>query len=138
MGDSKCCPLDFLRRGETVAYVYIVRCGDDTLYTGITKDIQKRMKTHLGGTATAAKYTRSHKVSELLSLWMCDDYKAAAKLEYAIKKKLTRTQKWELVANPDSLCEVFPHLSELQFTHLDGITLEDCVEGKVKSKIEEK
>ena len=37
-------------------YIYILRCGDDTLYTGITDDLERRLAVH--GTAKGAKYTR--------------------------------------------------------------------------------
>ena len=114
-----------------MAYVYIVMCSDTTLYTGITKDIRHRMKTHLAGGREGAKYTRSHKIEKLLSLWYCDEYSHAAKLEYAIKKTLTRAQKLELIENPLLLAEFFPTLTEYEYTHMPSVTLEDCVEGRV-------
>lgn len=120
-----------------MAYVYIVMCSDTTLYTGITKDICHRMKTHLAGGREGAKYTRSHKVEKLLSLWYCTEYSHAAKLEYAIKKTLTRAQKLELIENPHLLAEYFPSLAEYDYTPLSSVTLEDCVEGRVRVAADE-
>lgn len=112
-----------------MAYVYIVRCEDDSLYTGITKDIAKRMNNHVGGSGPShAKYMRSHKPVELAALWQTEDYKVAARLEYAIKKKLTRQQKLSLIANPESVRTVFEHLSEFEFEPVKDVSLSDLVE----------
>ena len=111
-----------------MAYIYIVRCDDDTLYTGITKDIEKRMKNHTQGKGSShAKYMRSHKPVELMALWQTEEYKVAAKLEYAIKIKLTRMQKLELTETPERVGEVFESLSEYEFVPVRGIKLEDII-----------
>ncbi len=122
-----------MRQVKEMAYVYIVKCSDGTLYTGITKDIQKRMKTHLSGGRDGAKYTKSHKIEQLLTLWYCEEYNHAAKLEYAVKKTLTRAEKLALVENPHLLYEVFPKLSLYEYTLIPSVTLEDCIEGRVIS-----
>ena len=106
--------------GENMAYVYMLRCDDDTLYTGITNDIEKRIKNHLGkNCASHAKYMRGRKPLELVALWQTQDYKVAAKLEYAIKKRLSRTQKFALAENPSAVAEVFPHLAEFEFAPME-------------------
>ncbi len=89
-------------------YVYILRCRDGSLYTGITNDVAHRMAAHLGG--KGAKYTRSHPPEAMAALWHCEDKTAAARLEYAVKAKLTRAQKLELVAAPERVGEWFPEL----------------------------
>ena len=81
-------------------FVYIVKCKDDTLYTGIAVDVKKRMKQHVNG--TGAKYTKSHPVKELCALWECKEYSHAAKLEYKIKQ-LQRKEKIALSENPREL-----------------------------------
>ena len=104
-----------------MAYVYILRCDDDTLYTGITNDIEKRLKNHLGkNCASHAKYMRARKPLEIIALWKTDEYKVAAKLEYAIKKRLSRSAKFDLAENPESVCEVFPHLAEFDFLPVEN------------------
>ena len=110
-----------------MAYIYIVRCDDDSLYTGITKDINKRMKNHAVGKGTShAKYMRSHTPKELAALWQTEDYKVAAKLEYAVKK-LKRTDKLRLINKEVTPKELFEHLSEYDFVRVEGISLEDCL-----------
>ena len=106
-----------------MAYVYILRCDDDTLYTGITNDIEKRIKNHLGkNCASHAKYMRARKPLEILALWKTDEYKVAAKLEYAIKKRLSRSQKFDLAEKPHTVAEVFPHLAEFEFFPVENKT----------------
>ena len=93
-------------------FIYILRCGDDSLYTGIAADIQKRLKQHRGEIAGGAKYTRSRGVKKLEALWHTDDSTAARKMEYAIKK-LTRAAKEELISAPELITEKFiPSLSD--------------------------
>jgi len=83
-----------------MAYIYIVRCDDDSLYTGITTDIVKRIKNHAHGNGPShAKYMRSHRPVEIAALWQTEEYKVAAKLEYAIKH-LKKTEKQQLIDNP--------------------------------------
>ena len=73
-------------------YTYMIRCEDNTIYTGITTDPERRWQEHLAGGVKAAKYTRSHKAEQLLALWQSDSRSLASRLEYFIKK-LTKAQK---------------------------------------------
>ena len=75
-------------------YVYILRCGDDTLYCGITPDIEKRLEQHRSG--KGAKYTRGRGPLELVYREVCDSHSDALKREAAIKR-LTRPQKLILI-----------------------------------------
>ncbi len=75
--------------------VYILRCADDTLYTGITNRLPARLKAH--NDARGAKYTRSRRPVVLAWSTRCKSQGAALSLEYAIKQ-LTRRQKQVLVA----------------------------------------
>ena len=74
-------------------YVYMLRCGDDTLYTGMTDDVEKRFAAHAAG--RGAKYTRGRGPLELVYTEELPDKSAALKREAAIKK-LSRAQKLEL------------------------------------------
>ncbi|MDH3360605.1 MAG: GIY-YIG nuclease family protein, partial [Desulfobulbaceae bacterium] len=65
--------------------VYIVACADGTLYTGITKDLSRRLDEHNQG-LVGAKYTRSRRPVRLVYYEKVADRSAAAKREYAIKK----------------------------------------------------
>ena len=76
-------------------YLYILRCKDNTLYTGITNDVEKRLEAHRAG--KGAKYTRGRAPLELVYREECADHSAALKREAEIKK-LTREQKNLLIA----------------------------------------
>lgn len=72
------------------SFVYLLRCSDNSLYCGWTPDIAARIAAHKSG--RGAKYTKSHKVEELVYLEECADKSAALRREAAIKR-LTRQQK---------------------------------------------
>lgn len=76
-------------------FVYILRCGDDTLYTGSTDNVERRLTVHQSG--KGAKYTRSRHPLALVYREELADKSAALKREAAIKK-LTRAQKLNLIA----------------------------------------
>jgi len=76
--------------------VYILRCADDTLYTGITNDLEKRLQQHNGEQKNGAKYTRSRQPVTLVYSEPTESRSDASKREYAIKS-LSRMQKQELI-----------------------------------------
>ncbi|MBR4098778.1 MAG: GIY-YIG nuclease family protein [Clostridium sp.] len=71
-------------------YVYMLRCRDDTLYTGITDDVERRLKAHQSG--KGAKYTRGRGPVVLVYTEECPDKSVALRREYQIKQ-LTRKEK---------------------------------------------
>ena len=81
---------------ENIWKLYILRCGDGTLYTGITTDVEKRFAAHSSG--KGAKYTRGRGPLELLYREACGDHSAALKRE-AEMKKLTRQEKEAFLMN---------------------------------------
>ena len=74
--------------------VYILRCGDGSLYTGISTDVQRRLAEHRSG--KGAKYTRSRGPLELVYQEECSDKSAALKRELEIKA-LPRAEKLKLI-----------------------------------------
>jgi len=76
-------------------YVYILRCNDDTLYTGITNDLELRIKEHNEG-KQAAKYTRARRPVSLAYSEVMASRSEALKREHAIKQ-LNRTAKLRLL-----------------------------------------
>lgn len=74
--------------------VYILRCGDDTLYTGITTDLERRVAVHNSG--KGAKYTRSRLPVTPVYREEVPDKSAALRREREIKA-LTRAEKLELI-----------------------------------------
>jgi len=75
-------------------FCYILHCADDTLYCGITNDLEKRLAAHNAG--TASKYTRSRVPVELVFAEPCTDRSAASKREMEIKA-LKRDDKLALI-----------------------------------------
>ena len=75
-------------------YLYMLRCGDGTLYTGITTDVQRRLEAHRAG--KGAKYTRGRQPLELVYTEECGHHSAALKREIAVKK-LSRQEKETMI-----------------------------------------
>jgi len=94
---------------------YILRCTDQTLYTGITTDLTRRMQEHFSGNEKCAKYTLRHKPQKLERAWESENRVLASKLEYHIKKSLTKAQKEELIKNPSQLEKFLGNKIECQF-----------------------
>ena len=94
-------------------YIYILRCHDDSLYTGITTNIQRRLEEHLSQGKKAAKYTRTHQAEKIVACWSCENRKQASKLEYHIKK-LNKKQKELLIQNQLYFLEYFKDKIEIK------------------------
>ena len=77
-------------------YVYILKCSDNTLYTGYTVDLIKRINTHNKG--LGAKYTRGRLPVKLVYQEIFTSKSEAMKREISIKK-LSRSEKIRLIAN---------------------------------------
>ena len=90
-------------------FVYIVRCRDDTLYTGITTDLRRRMRQHRGELPGGAKYTHARPAIALEVAWTAADRSSASKLEHALKC-LPRAEKLTLLAEPERLGPEHPPL----------------------------
>ena len=84
-------------------YVYVLVCGDGSLYTGMTNDLHRRMALHAAG--RGAKYTRSHPPQELAGLWRCGERTAA-----------------------EQVGQVFPALAQYDYTPVRGETLAHLLE----------
>ena len=108
-------------------YVYIVRCRDGSLYTGLAKYLCRRMREHVDRAAACAKYTRSRPVTALEAVWRTETRSAAASLE-ALIKSLPRAQKLALIAAPETLLPRYDsRLPTQDYTPIPGITLEMCL-----------
>ncbi len=84
---------------ESIWYLYILRCGDGTLYTGITTDVDKRLEAHRAG--KGAKYTKGRGPLELVYQETCGSHSQALKRELAIKG-LTRPKKEALIQSSET------------------------------------
>ena len=77
-------------------YTYMLRCKDNSIYTGITTDLYRRMKEHFSKDEKCAKYTLTHTAEKLECAWKTENRVLASKLEFHIKR-LTKSQKEELI-----------------------------------------
>ncbi len=81
--------------------LYILRCADDSLYTGIAADVDKRLAEHESG-SRGAKYLRGRQPFKLEYAREVGDRALASRLEYRVKQ-LSRVQKEALIAGQESL-----------------------------------
>lgn len=81
-------------------YTYMLRCADNTIYTGITTDLNRRMNEHFSKHEKAAKYTHSHTAVKLEIAWISENKSLASKLEFHIKH-LNKIKKESLIKNKD-------------------------------------
>lgn len=88
------------------SYTYMLRCTDGSIYTGITKDVKRRMQEHMEQGKECAKYTRTHPFLKLEAVFESNSWSEAARLEYAIKR-LTKEKKERLIRKPELVCEMF-------------------------------
>ena len=84
--------------GKTVWYLYILRCGDNSLYTGITTDVEKRFAVHCSG--RGAKYTRGRGPLKLVYREVVGSYSEALKRERSVKS-MKRNQKEKMILEED-------------------------------------
>ena len=98
-----------------MAFLYMLECAGGAYYTGIAKDIERRLREHVDGSVKGAKYTRSHPPLKVVALWEVGDYRLAAKGEYALKQ-LSRECKEALIEEPEQLTEHCPNLAGLGFS----------------------
>lgn len=79
---------------ENKWYVYILQCGDQTLYCGVSDDVQRRLEIHRSG--KGAKYTRGRGPLQVVYVEACASHSDALKREYAVKR-LPRLKKLEMI-----------------------------------------
>jgi putative endonuclease len=83
--------------------VYLLRCGDGTLYCGVTRDVAARLAAHESG--RGARYTRGRGPLELLLTRRCRNQGNALRIELAVKR-LQKREKLALVTAPKRFAEV--------------------------------
>ena len=94
-------------------YVYMLRCEDNSLYTGITTNLERRMEEHFSQDEKCAKYTKNHKAKKLEVAWKTENRVLASKLEYAIKT-LKKAEKEKLVSCKIELNQLFEEKLECE------------------------
>jgi putative endonuclease len=96
--------------GMTDWHLYIVRVDDGSLYTGISTDVERRVREHRGGGRRAANYFRGRMPEAVVFTSCIGDRARATRAEYAIKR-LNRTQKEQLIGGTLSLADVLDDVS---------------------------
>lgn len=79
-------------------FVYMVRCADQSLYTGVATDVTRRVEEHNQSNQLGARYTRSRRPVELVYQELCESRSHACQREYALKQ-LNRRNKLALIAD---------------------------------------
>lgn len=92
-------------------YIYILKCENDILYTGIATDYKRRLDEHkkVNGSKKGAKFTKSHKPDEIVALWTTKTRSNASKLESRIKQ-LEKAAKLRLIDDNYHFKEYFSGL----------------------------
>lgn len=100
-------------------YTYMIRCKDNSIYTGITTNLKRRWEEHLNKEEKCAKYTKTHSVLKLELAWKSETRVLASKLEFQIKQltkkqkeDLIKTKKLENFLNDKIECEKYQIMSE--------------------------
>lgn len=83
-------------------YTYMLRCEDNSIYTGITTDLERRLLEHQSKSEKCAKYTLNHTVIKFEIAWESSSRSLASKLEYNLKR-LTKAQKESVINNTSDL-----------------------------------
>lgn len=103
-------------------WVYLARCGNNTIYTGATTDLLRRVREHNKGASRGhgAKYTASHRPVSLVQAWEVDTWSDALRLEHAVKK-CRRSEKDLLIKQPEQIHQLAER-RELTFLISDAST----------------
>ncbi len=91
--------MNSLSKKKSKWFLYILKCGDGTLYTGITNDLARRVRQHNDG--SASRYTRSRLPVKLVYRESCRGRSHALKKEFAVKS-LSRNEKEEYIITSKS------------------------------------
>lgn len=83
-------------------YTYMLRCEDNSIYTGMTTDLERRFSEHHSKSEKCAKYTLNHTAMKIEVAWESATRSSASKLEYNLKK-LTKAQKESIINNKINL-----------------------------------
>ncbi len=118
-----------------MAYVYIIECNDCTYYTGIATDVKRRIREHYEKAKTSAKYTRARGVTEVRAVWETENLSLAGKLEYYIKKKLTREEKKLLIENEEAFSSLISEeILQYPYKRIANVTLKSCLDEEKGEK----
>lgn len=81
-------------------YTYMLRCEDNSIYTGITIDVERRLREHVEKSKKCAKYTATHQARKIEAVWESENKSLASKLEFYIKR-MKKSEKENLIKGKD-------------------------------------
>ena len=102
-------------------YIYMLRCMDNSIYTGITTNIDRRMEEHFSKNEKCAKYTYTHSAKKLEAVWETKNKSLASKLEYYIKR-LNKERK-EILLNTKDLNVIFSNNDKIDLKEYFSIDI---------------
>lgn len=97
------CPCEIIRlmikllykSGENMFYIYMIRCQDNSIYTGITTDLKRRFDEHKNKDK-GARYTMTHNPLKIECAWATENKSLASKLEFHLKR-LSKNSKEDII-----------------------------------------
>ena len=92
-------------------YLYIIRCSDCSLYTGITTNVERRLEEHRRGGSRGAGYMRGRVPVEVVYSQLLPDRASASRAEYAVKQ-LPKTRKESLAAGHVTLDQIVKYIEK--------------------------
>lgn len=102
-------------------YTYMIRCKDNSIYTGITTDLARRVKEHITKDEKCAKYTYFHTATKLETAWVRENRINASKLEYWIKQ-LSKTKKEILIKDPSRMNDLLKNkIDSTLYTNINNL-----------------
>lgn len=90
-------------------YVYLLRCADNTFYTGITTAPERRLHEHNNNDRLAARYTRSRRPLQMVYYELCEDRSEAAEREHYIRKLKPADKQALADTMCDDISDELPH-----------------------------
>lgn len=87
-------------------YTYMLRCEDNSIYTGITTNLERRLLEHKSKSEKCAKYTLNHTAMKFEAAWESSSRSLASKLEYRLKS-LTKAQKENIINKKSNFDMIF-------------------------------
>lgn len=105
-------------------YTYMLRCSDNSIYTGITTDVSRRFAEHQGRIpGKCAKYTGSRQAVSIDAVWQSESRETASRLEFYIKK-LPKEKKERLIAENDNFAKFLgSKLDADTYTRVDEVKI---------------
>ncbi len=114
-------------------YTYMLRCKDNSIYTGITTNIEHRMTEHFTK-INGAKYTYTHTAQKLEAVWQTENRALASKLEYRIKQ-LPKIKKEELICKNNLEELLYENVDGSQYKRIENLSVFTTTNFKLASEI---